>query len=278
MPSATTQHAQLSDALRQAIKGEVRFSDGDRALYSYDASIYRQVPIGVVLPEDAADVEAAVALCRQFDVPIFGRGCGTALAGQTCNVAVVIDFSKYMAGIVELAPERKQARVLPGTICDTLRFRAEDYGLTFAPDPATHDHCTLGGMIGNNSCGTHSLLGGKTVDNTERLEILKYDGRRMSVGKVPARRSRPWSVTSPQGSSRRRYGARRSTNIRRNRISRMTWPTRTIATTARSAVRADMKSGFTTPGDAPRGMPLHQRSVAVGTRRCSSGHPLMRSY
>jgi len=172
----------LAGALRSSIKGEVRFTDGDRALYAYDGSIYRQVPIGVVVPKDEADVEAALAVCREYDVPILGRGCGTSLAGQCCNAAVVFDFSKHMHGIVELDPHRRRARVLPGTICDTLRHAAQPYGLTFGPDPQTHDHCTLGGMIGNNSCGTHSLTSGKTVDNTERLEILTYDGLRLSVG------------------------------------------------------------------------------------------------
>jgi FAD/FMN-containing dehydrogenase/Fe-S oxidoreductase len=172
----------LAGALAEAIEGEVRFSDGDRALYAYDASIYRQIPIGIVVPKHAGDVEAALAICREHEVPILGRGCGTSLSGQCCNAAVVFDFSKYMAGILELDPHRREARVLPGTICDTLRFGAKPYGLTFAPDPATHDHCTLGGMIGNNSCGTHSVMGGKTVDNTERLEILTYDGLRLSVG------------------------------------------------------------------------------------------------
>ncbi len=172
----------LEAALRRAVRGEVRFTDGDRAMYAYDGSIYRQIPIGVVVPHDDSDVEAALAVCREEDVPILARGCGTSLAGQCCNAAVVFDFSKVMHGILELDPNRMRARVLPGTICDTLRHAAAPYGLTFGPDPQTHDHCTLGGMIGNNSCGTHSLTAGKTVDNTERLEILTYDGLRMSVG------------------------------------------------------------------------------------------------
>ncbi|HEU5007113.1 MAG TPA: FAD-linked oxidase C-terminal domain-containing protein [Jatrophihabitantaceae bacterium] len=174
--------AELASSLRGAIEGEVRFTPGDRALYAYDASVFRQPPIGVVLPRSAADVEAALAVCRRFGAPVFGRGCGTGLAGQTVNAAVVFDFSKYLHDIVELDPQSRQARVQPGVICDQLRDAAEEHGLTFGPDPATHDHATLGGMIGNNSCGTHSVMAGKTVDNIDELDVLTYDGTRMRVG------------------------------------------------------------------------------------------------
>lgn len=145
----------LATELRGAIRGEVRFDDGSRALYATDSSNYRQVPIGVVIPRDAADVERAVAVCRRHGAPVLSRGGGTSLAGQCCNVAVVIDFSKYLNRVLALDPDRKQARVQPGTILDDLRDAAERHGLTYGPDPATHNHCTLGGMIGNNSCGTH---------------------------------------------------------------------------------------------------------------------------
>jgi FAD/FMN-containing dehydrogenase/Fe-S oxidoreductase len=175
---------QVAD-LQAALGGtdvEVRFGRGDRALYCYDASIFRQVPIGVVLPRSAEGTVDALAVCRAHEVPVLGRGCGTGLAGQTVNTAVVFDFSKHMNHILELDPERRVARVQPGTICDTLRDAAEGYGLTFGPDPATHDHATLGGMIGNNSCGTHSVMAGKTVDNIDELEVLTYDGLRIRVG------------------------------------------------------------------------------------------------
>jgi FAD/FMN-containing dehydrogenase/Fe-S oxidoreductase len=172
----------LAEALRRAIRGEVRFDDGSRALYATDASNYRQVPIGVVMPRDAADVIATVALARQHGAPILGRGAGTSLAGQCCNVAVVLDMSKYMHSIVEMNPAGRFARVEPGIVLDDLRREAERHTLTFAPDPATHAQCTLGGMIGNNSCGIHSIMSGKTVDNIEELEILTYDGIRMRVG------------------------------------------------------------------------------------------------
>ncbi len=174
----------LEARLRATVRGEVRFDPTSRALYATDASNYRQVPIGLVLPRDTDDVIATVAACREFGAPVLSRGAGTSVAGQCCNVAVVLDFSKYMRGIVALDPEARRARVQPGIVLDALRDAAEEHELTFAPDPATHSRCTLGGMIGNNSCGVHALMGGKTVDNIEALDILLYDGTRMTVGKT----------------------------------------------------------------------------------------------
>src|SRR5437763_1903498 len=172
----------LASALKREVRGEVRFDDGARALYATDASNYRQVPIGVVVPRDENDVIAAVSLARKFGAPILARGGGTSLVGQCCNVAVVLDFSKYMHRLLELDPHRRLARVEPGIVLDTLRRAAERHHLTYGPDPASHDHCTLGGMIGNNSCGVHALMAGKTVDNVEELEVLTYDGLRLRVG------------------------------------------------------------------------------------------------
>src|SRR5579859_3785257 len=172
----------LESELRKNVRGEVRFDRGSRALYSTDASNYRQVPIGLVIPRDEDDVIATVAACRNFAAPVLPRGAGTSLAGQSCNVAVVLDFTKYMNRVIELDAQQRIARVQPGVVLDNLRSHAEIHQLTFGPDPATHNRCTLGGMIGNNSCGTHSLLAGKTVDNVEELEILLYDGTRMKVG------------------------------------------------------------------------------------------------
>jgi FAD/FMN-containing dehydrogenase/Fe-S oxidoreductase len=164
------------------VTGEVRFDSGSRALYASDGSNYRQIPIGLVVPRDAEDVAAAIETCRRHGAPVLSRGAGTSLAGQCCNVAVVLDFTKYMNRILELDPGGKFARVQPGVVCDTLRDAAEQHRLTWGPDPSTHSRCTLGGMIGNNSCGTHSLLAGKTVDNIEELTILLYDGTRLTVG------------------------------------------------------------------------------------------------
>jgi len=182
--SAPVDAPALADALRCNLRGEVRFDQGSRALYATDGSNYRQVPIGVVLPRDVEDVIATVALCREFKAPLLPRGGGTSLAGQCCNVAVVMDTSKYMAHILEIDPKRRLARVQPGVVLDNLRNAAEAYHLTFGPDPATHNRCTLGGMIGNNSCGVHSVMAGKTDDNIEELDVLTYDGVRLKVGQT----------------------------------------------------------------------------------------------
>ena len=182
--SALVDSAALESALRRQLRGDVRFDNSSRALYATDASNYRQVPIGVVLPRDSDDVLAAVAIAHEYGAPILCRGGGTSLAGQCCNVAVVLDFSRYMSAIIEIDPGRQVARVQPGVVLDHLRAAAERHNLTFAPDPATHDRCTLGGMIGNNSCGVHSVMAGKTDDNIESLEILTYDGVRLKVGRT----------------------------------------------------------------------------------------------
>jgi len=176
--------AALASELKYRISGEVLFDAGYRAIYATDASNYRQVPIGVVRPKTVDDVVETVAACRIFNAPVLMRGCGTSLAGQCCNVAVVIDTSKYLHRVLSLDQDSRTAWVEPGTVLDDLRDKAENYHLTFATDPATHSHCTLGGMIGNNSCGLHSLMGGKTVDNIEELDILTYDGLRMRVGET----------------------------------------------------------------------------------------------
>ncbi len=174
--------ATLERRLRATVRGEVRFTDGDRALYSTDASNYRQIPVGIVLPRDTDDVVATVATCREFGAPLVSRGGGTDLAGSTCNAAVVMDMSKYMNRVLEIDWDEKWARVQPGTVLDDLRNSAERRHLTFGPDPATHERNTLGGMIGNNSCGMHAQMAGKVEENTIGLEVLTYDGERMWVG------------------------------------------------------------------------------------------------
>ena len=175
----------LEVELRRRVRGEVRFDGGSRALYSTDGSNYRQVPIGVVVPRTPQDVVEAVTAAREVGAPITMRGGGTSLAGQCCNVALVIDCSKYLNRIVDLDYEARRARVQPGLVLDLLRNEAEKRHLTFAPDPSTHNHCTFGGMIGNNSCGVHSVMGGNTSDNIEELEIVLYDGTRLTVGATP---------------------------------------------------------------------------------------------
>jgi len=177
-------HRELEALLRKSLSGDVRFDLGSRALYAADSSNYRQLPVGVVLPRDAADVEAALVACRATGAAVLPRGAGTSLAGQCANVAVVFDFSKYMRGLTAIDAEAKLATVEPGLVLDRLREAAEKHHLTYAPDPATHSRCTLGGMIGNNSCGVHGLLGGKVVDNVEALDLILYDGTRMTVGRT----------------------------------------------------------------------------------------------
>jgi FAD/FMN-containing dehydrogenase/Fe-S oxidoreductase len=196
--SSQTDPLGLNEALRTHVRGEVKFDNGSRALYATDGSNYRQVPIGVVLPRDADDVLAAISVCREFGAPLLCRGGGTSLAGQCCNVALVLDFTKYMGKILEIDPDRRIARVQPGVVLDHLRNAAEKYHLTFAPDPASHDRCTIGGMIGNNSCGVHSIMGGKTDDNIEALEVVTYDGVRLSVAQ---------NVIQAAGSTATRVGA-----------------------------------------------------------------------
>ncbi|HXW07475.1 MAG TPA: FAD-binding and (Fe-S)-binding domain-containing protein [Vicinamibacterales bacterium] len=187
-PSSPAAADGLADALARRVRGEVRFDAGSRALYATDASNYRQVPIGVVVPRDAEDVLNTLAQCRAHRAPVLGRGGGTSLAGQCCNTAVVLDFSKYMHRVLEIDPGRRRARVQPGAPLDALRDAASRHHLTFGPDPATHQYCTLGGMIGNNSCGIHSVMaaqygpGPTTADSIESLEIVAYDGTRMRVG------------------------------------------------------------------------------------------------
>jgi FAD/FMN-containing dehydrogenase/Fe-S oxidoreductase len=174
--------AALERDLQSAVRGEVRFDAASRGLYSTAGSNYRQIPIGVVIPQDVDDLVRAIGICRAHDAPVLGRGGGTSLAGQCCNVAVVFDCSKYMNRVVDLDPAARRARVQPGLILDHLRHAAEEHQLTFGPDPSTHDHCTFGGMIGNNSCGVHSVMAGKTDENVESLDVLTYDGTRLTVG------------------------------------------------------------------------------------------------
>lgn len=191
-PASNVDAEALAGRLKTKIKGEVRFDKGSRALYSTDGSNYRQVPIGVVIPRDKEDVAQTVAECQRFGAPILSRGGGTSLAGQCCNVAVVMDLSKYMRRVLEIDKAHRRARVEPGCVLDDLRNTAiQEAGLNFAPDPETHDHCTLGGMLGNNSCGVHSLMaknngmGLRVSDNTHEMEILTYEGHRFKVGATP---------------------------------------------------------------------------------------------
>ena len=175
----------LQSDLRDSVKGEVRFDAGTRAIYAHDSSNYRQVPFGVVIPEDEDDVVATVKVCHKHGVPVLPRGTGTSLSGETTNVAVIIDTSKKMREILEVNPDEGYAWVHPGVIRDQLSDKTEaEHNLTFAPDTSTHQWATFGGMIGNNSCGIHSVMAGRTSDNVYELDVVLHDGTRMTVGQT----------------------------------------------------------------------------------------------
>ncbi|MDN5750186.1 MAG: FAD-binding oxidoreductase, partial [Pseudonocardia sp.] len=178
-----TDRRDLYADLSRAVRGRVRFDAGARAMYSADASNYRRVPIGVVTPVDTDDVEAAISVCSTHDVPVLPRGAATSIAGQAVNTAVVLDFATHLDAIEEIDPEARTARVQPGVVLDKLRDAARPHGLTFGPDPSTHNRCTLGGMIGNNACGSHSVAWGKTVDNVHALDVLTYRGQRLELAR-----------------------------------------------------------------------------------------------
>jgi FAD/FMN-containing dehydrogenases len=172
----------LQERLSERVDGEVRFDAGTRATYATDASNYRQVPVAVVVPRTIDAGVAAIDVCSALGVPVLSRGGGTSLAGQCCNAAVVIDWSKYCTRIVSVDADARIAVVEPGIVLDVLNESLAEHELMFGPKPATHSHCTLGGMIGNNSCGSTAQAFGKTSDNVRRLEILCYDGTRAWVG------------------------------------------------------------------------------------------------
>jgi FAD/FMN-containing dehydrogenase/Fe-S oxidoreductase len=172
----------LERDLVKVIRGEVHFDGATRGIYATDSSNYRQVPLGVVFPLDEEDVRQCVLACRRHDAPILARGAGTSLAGQACNVAVVLDMSRHMNKIMVIDPEKRSATVQPGVVLDDLNAAVRLLDLTFGPDPATHAWCTLGGMVSNNSCGTHGLYTGKTVDNVHELVVITYAGERVVLG------------------------------------------------------------------------------------------------
>ncbi|WIE80551.1 FAD-binding and (Fe-S)-binding domain-containing protein [Curtobacterium sp. MCSS17_016] len=172
----------LIAALRARVDGEVRFDDGTRATYATDASNYRQVPIGVVVPRSIDAAVETIAVCREHDVPVLNRGGGTSLAGECTNVAVVIDWTKYCDAIESIDVQNRRAVVQPGLVLDAMNAAVAPHDLMWGPKPATHSHCTFGGMLGNNSCGSTAQRYGKAVDNITRLEVLTYDGIRAWVG------------------------------------------------------------------------------------------------
>ncbi|MGD9734610.1 MAG: FAD-binding and (Fe-S)-binding domain-containing protein [Solirubrobacterales bacterium] len=213
----------LRRALQAEIEGEVRFDRGTRAIYSHDSSNYRQPPIGVVIPRHAEDVVAAVRICHEHNAPVLPRGCGTSLSGETANVAVVLDTSKHMREIVAIDPGRRVARVQPGVIRDQLAAVTEaEHDLTFAPDTSTHEYATFGGMVGNNSCGIHSVMAGRTADNVEELEIVTYDGVRMRVG--PTGEEELEAIVAAGGRRGEIYAAMRDLRDRYTELVRERYP------------------------------------------------------
>ncbi|MFE3457432.1 FAD-binding and (Fe-S)-binding domain-containing protein [Nocardiopsis aegyptia] len=181
-PHSDTASARLRHDLESAVQGTVAFDAGTRALYTSDASNYRRVPLAVVVPRTVEDCVAAVRVCADHGVSVVPRGGGTSIAGNAIGTGVVIDTSRHLRSIEHIDPEARTATVQPGVILDDLREATAEYGLTFAPDPSTHSRCTIGGMVGNNACGSHSVAWGTTADNIVSLDVLLSDGTRMTVG------------------------------------------------------------------------------------------------
>ncbi|MGW3494719.1 FAD-binding and (Fe-S)-binding domain-containing protein [Streptomyces sp. NPDC001020] len=183
MTDRSEQGAELGARLRRAVRGDVDFGVTSRALHTMDASNYRRVPLGVVAPRDAEDVAATLEVCRAYGVPVVARGGGTSIAGQATGTGVVLDFTRYMNRVLSLDPAARTAVVQPGLVLDRLQEAAAPHGLRFGPDPSTHARCTLGGMIGNNSCGSHSVAWGTTADSVRELSVLTARGEALTAGR-----------------------------------------------------------------------------------------------
>jgi FAD/FMN-containing dehydrogenase/Fe-S oxidoreductase len=173
-----TERRDLEQMLRQRVTGEVRFDPFSRVLYSTDASIYQMEPVGVVVPRSEEDVLAVLEVARDNRVPVLPRGGGTSLAGQTVNHAIVMDFSKYLNQVIEVNREEGWARVQPGIVLDQLNRELLPYGMMYAPDPTTSSRACVGGGVGNNTCGAHSVIYGKTLDHIMELDVVLADGNR----------------------------------------------------------------------------------------------------
>src|SRR3984893_10618953 len=196
-PSPTPQGAELAEALRRVVGGEVRFDSYTRHLFSRDASMYTIEPIGVVFPREAADVAAVLTTAAEFGVPVLPRGAGTSLAGQTVGHAIVMDFSRHMNQIIEIDNERRVARVQPGVVQEQLNLAGARDGLVFGPDTSTRNRATLGGMIGNNSAGSQSVRYGMTIDHVLTLDVVLSDASQATFGPLTAGEllSRPTAPT-----------------------------------------------------------------------------------
>jgi FAD/FMN-containing dehydrogenase/Fe-S oxidoreductase len=214
--------AALEADLRGQVDGEVRFDGGSRGVYTTDASNYRQVPIAVVVPRTVEAGVVAVAVCREHGAPLLSRGGGTSLGGQCTNTAVVIDWTKYCHRLVSVDAQARTCVVEPGIVLDDLNARLAEHGLMFGPRPATHDHCTLGGMIGNNSCGSTAQAYGKTADNVRRLEVLTFGGLRCWVG--PTDDAELDAITRSAGDRAQLYRGLRDVRDRYDHLVRERFP------------------------------------------------------
>jgi FAD/FMN-containing dehydrogenase len=172
----------LLEALGRAGLDDVDGSDLARALYSSDASLYRVLPRAVVRPRHPDEILAALAVCQELGVPVTARGAGTSIAGNAVGPGVVLDTSRYLTGISSIDPEARTAVVDPGVVQASLQAAAKPHGLRFGPDPSTHNRCTIGGMIGNNACGSRALGYGRTSDNVVALDVVTGAGQRLSLG------------------------------------------------------------------------------------------------
>ena len=177
--------SRLAAQLSQAIAGEVLFDRADRGRYATDASIYQVEPIGVIVPKSVDDVAAALAIAREHDMPVLPRGAGTSQCGQTVNRALVIDCAKYLSRVLHVDPAARTALVEPGLVLGHLNAKLRPHGLFFPVDPSTHARCTIGGMAGNNSCGSKSIRYGLMADNVHAIDALLADGSRHRFGLVP---------------------------------------------------------------------------------------------
>ncbi|MEO3978607.1 FAD-binding and (Fe-S)-binding domain-containing protein [Streptomyces sp. CAU 1734] len=175
--------AELARAFGRVVRGEADFSPTARALVTMDASNYRRVPAGVVAPRDADDLAAALEVCRRFELPVVPRGGGTSIAGQATGTGVVLDLTRHLNTIIDVDAGTRTAVVQPGVVLDALCDAVRPLGLTFGPDPSTHSRCTIGGMIGNNSCGPHSVAWGTTADNVRALAVTTYQGTSHRLGR-----------------------------------------------------------------------------------------------
>src|SRR5215510_11341031 len=171
----------LYQSLKTHVQGEVRFDRASRLMYSTDASIYEIEPIGVVIPRTHEDVFATMETAREFRVPVLPRGAGTSLAGQTVGDAVVIDMSKFLNRVGEVNTEERWAIVEPGVVQEQLNLHLRPMGFLFGPDTSTANRATIGGMMGNNSAGSHSILYGKTIDHVLEMDVVLASGERRTL-------------------------------------------------------------------------------------------------